>query len=215
VTGALNEHFRAMSKYLVFDFDGVIGDTREASAHATASVDGTSHEAALAENLRYASEKPNHARDHNLTDAELQQVYEWTVAFGANMHDSNFSLFTDFVAEVETLPTPYKAVVSSGSQLYVIPALAKTNIQPTHILAYENHHSKEEKIETIAKDWSADLSEMYYFTDTLADYYELKELLQPEKLIGVGWGYCGYEALAEVMDEQYILKKAEDIHSVL
>ena len=52
-----------------------------------------------------------------------------------------------FIEISENINSKHKAVVSSGSQLYVIPSVAQTNINPTHILAFENHHSKEEKIQ--------------------------------------------------------------------
>lgn len=199
-----------MEKYLIFDFDGVIGDTQDASTKATMVVDGRTYEDAWKENLRYSSEKPNHTRNHTLTDTELKAGYEWTVQFGALMRDCHFPLFDAFVKEVEKMDTKYKAVVSSGSQLYVIPAMAETNIKPTHILAYENHHSKEEKIETICHDWGVDVSEVYYFTDTLADVYELQNFISPDKLIGVAWGYCGKDALAKELQKEHILNKPTD-----
>jgi len=182
---------------------------------AVANIENTSLEAASARNLRYASEKPNHTRDHTLTKEEMHEAYVWTVAFGKHMKESNFSLFEDFVKEVESIKTPHKAVVSSGSQQYIIPALAKTTIEPTHILGYENHHSKEEKIESICADWGVQASEVYYFTDTLADVYELQNMISKDKLIGVSWGYCGKETLASVLDAKYILDSAADIHKVM
>ncbi len=201
--------------YLIFDFDGVIGDTQEISAKATAVVEGISEAEAYAQNSAYASKKPNHTRNHTLTADELHKIYTWTVRFGDEMEKLGIPLFTEFVSIIESLPTTHKAVVSSGSQRYIIPALAKTRIQPTHILAYENHHSKEEKIELIAKDWGVPVSEIYYFTDTLADVYELKDMITPEKLIGVTWGYCSKAQLQEVLDTPYILTKPEDILRIL
>ncbi len=201
--------------YLIFDFDGVIGDTKIAAAHATAAVSGMSYEDALADNMRYASNKPEHTRDHTLTDAEMKAVYDWTVSFGERMRDSHFELFTEFVSEIEKLPVKYKAVVSSGSQQYVIPALAKTNINPTHILAYENHHSKEEKIEAVCHDWGIDTKDVYYFTDTLADVYELKNFIDADKLIGVAWGYCGKAELSKELSEKNILTYPSDLSQLL
>jgi len=200
-----------MQKYLIFDFDGVIGDTREASAHATMVTDSLNYEDAMAENLRYSSNKPDHTRDHTKTEEEMHAGYEWTRLFGEQVLKNGFTLFEDFVREVEALDTPYKAVVSSGSQLYVIPAMSKTLIRPTHILAYENHHSKEEKIETICKDWGVSVSEVYYFTDTLADVLELQSFITPDKLIGVSWGYCGKELLLKELKENNILDYPDDI----
>lgn len=199
-----------MQHYLIFDFDGVIGDTREASARATATVDGTDLETALANNLAYASAKPNHVRNHTLSESEMHKIYTWTQNFGRIMHENGFPLFTEFVAAVEAIETPYKAIVSSGSQQYVIPALAKTKIKPTHILAFEDHHSKEEKIELICADWGVSVKDVYYFTDTLADVYELQNLLSEEKLIGVAWGYCGRDALLKALKPEHILDSPAD-----
>ncbi len=201
--------------YLIFDFDGVIGDTREASAHATAIVDGVDYDTAFAANLRYASHKPNHTRNHALSDADMHKIFVWTQGFGTEMHRRGFPLFTEFVSEIERLPTPFKAVVSSGSQQYVIPALATTAINPTHILAFEDHHSKEEKIELICADWGVAPADVYYFTDTLADVYELKEFITEDKLIGVSWGYCGRDILLQELKPEYILDTPNDLHRVV
>jgi phosphoglycolate phosphatase-like HAD superfamily hydrolase len=201
--------------YLIFDFDGVLGDTRDASAKATALVEQVDYETAFTNNGIYARHKPRHVRNHTLSDEEMEAIRTWTSLFGDHMKESDFGLFENFIHEIELVDTKYKAVVSSGSEKYVIPALARTNIQPTHILAFEAHHSKEEKIETICKDWGIEVDEAYYFTDTLADIYELRDMLQPGKLIAVSWGYCAYEELAHELDPAYILKKPEDIHNVL
>lgn len=201
--------------HLIFDFDGVLGNTKEASAQATAIVDGTDYETGLKSNAIYARTKPNHVRNHTLTNEEMQRIHEWTSKFGELMYTSDFPLFDTFVSEIESIQSDYKAVVSSGSAKYVIPRVQSTNINPTHILAFESHHSKEEKIETICKDWEVGVKDVFYFTDTLADIYELKEMLAPDKLIGVSWGYCTYEELAEELDEAYILKTPQDIHNIV
>lgn len=201
--------------HLIFDFDGVLGNTIEVSAYATGIVDGTDTETGRKVNAIYARNKPNHARGHTLTDTEMHKIFEWTSAFGKLVHEKGFPLFLEFIHEIEEIPTEHKAVVSSGSQHYVIPAIEKTQINPTHILAFENHHSKEEKIELICKDWGISVMDVFYFTDTLADIFELRDMLNVEKLIGVSWGYCSYDELAQELDEAYILKAPKDIHNVL
>jgi phosphoglycolate phosphatase-like HAD superfamily hydrolase len=201
--------------HLIFDFDGVIGDTLMASAEATAAIEGTDVFSARAANARYARNKPNHVRNHTLSEAEMNGLLSWTSAFGERMLASAFPLFDDFVREIESINTPHKAVVSSGSQKYVVPSLSRTKIAPTHILAFEDHHSKEEKIESICRDWNVAVNDVFYFTDTLADVYELSGMLAKEKLIGVSWGYCTREELAQVLEERYILKTPKDIHNVL
>lgn len=201
--------------HLIFDFDGVLGDTQAQSARATAHIQHISYEEACAQNLAYSSQKPNHTRNHSLSPEALAAQQDWTDRFGDAMHAQGTELFTEFVSIVEALPTPHKAVVSSGSPRYIIPALSKTTIHPTHTLTYDDHHSKEEKIERIAADWGVPVSAVHYFTDTLADVFELRDLLAVEKLIGVGWGYCGATALTTVLDPKYILEEPADIHRVL
>lgn len=202
--------------YLIFDFDGVIGDTYEAtiSAHGKYGKHA-SREEAIVEMNSYFNNKPNHTRIHTKTPEEMQAIQTWTTEFGQVMHQIGFPLFTEFVSEIEKIDTPFKAVVSSGSLNYVKPALAGTRIHPTHTLTFENHHSKEEKIELVCADWNIPVSQVYYFTDSLADVYELQNFLAPEKLIGVSWGFCTFEALARELDEKYILKIPTDIHEIL
>jgi len=201
--------------YLIFDFDGVLGDTCKAAARATAVVDGVNYETACANNLHYSLHKPNHIRGHQMTEAEMHKIFAWTQRFGEEMHTQGISLFSEFVTLVEQLPTKFKAVVSSGSQIYVIPAMATTAINPTHVLAYEDHYSKEEKIELICTDWGISHRDVYYFTDTLADVYELQNFISPKKLIGVSWGFCGREILLKELKSEYILDVPNDIHRVL
>jgi len=203
-------------QHLIFDFDGVIGDTWEAAIHAY-MVYGSAQtrEDAIAEMNAYFSKRHHHARNHTLDEEQLALEYKWASEFGAVMQQHGFSLFDAFVREIEAIDTPHKAVVSSGSQNYVLPALARTAINPTHILAFEDHHSKEEKIERICRDWHVEPNEVYYFTDTLADVYELRELLSPGKLIGVSWGFCSKAQLMTMLDEENILTTPADLSRVI
>lgn len=204
------------NKHLIFDFDGVIGDTYEAaiSAHVLVGNFKTRTDAE-AEMRAYVENKPNHTKNHTLSEQEMSNMYKWVSGLGEGINSVGFSLFDEFVTEVESITTEHKAVVSSGTQHYVIPALAKTNINPTHILAFEDHHSKEEKIEIVCRDWGVAIHEVYYFTDTLADVYELKEFIAPEKLIGVSWGFCSKEQLLGELPAAQILDTPKDIHSVI
>jgi len=56
---------------------------------------------------------------------------------------------------------------------------------------------------------------VYYFTDTLADVYELRELLSPGKLIGVSWGFCSKAQLMTMLDEENILTTPADLSRVI
>lgn len=201
---------------LIFDFDGVIGNTYDAwtevQKHLSQLKGGLG---AFVDMKIYASQKPNHTRDHSLTPDELAKIYE-RVSYGGKMvHEIGFELFNDFVGEIKLLESKNKAVVSSGSQAYVLPALAETGIEFTHILAFEDHHSKEEKIELICQDWGVEPTDVFYFTDTLADIYELKDFIHPKKLIGVAWGYCTPEQLLTELPADNILYSSSDLKKVI
>jgi len=205
-----------MEKYLIFDFDGVIGDTYEcAVATHVAYGSQPTREKAIEEMHEYFTNKPNHTRNHTKTDEEMAAVYKWTSEFGAIMQKIGFPLFHEFVAAVEAQPTTHKAIASSGSQNYVLPALAKTKINPTHILAFENHHSKEEKVETICKDWGVEVSDVYYFTDSLADVYELEGFISKDKLIGCSWGFCTKEDLLKELNPEHVIDTPAEFTALL
>jgi len=205
-----------MSLYLIFDFDGVIGDTYETSIASHLQYGSRStRESAIAEMNEYFNKMPNHTRNHTKSAEEMTAMTKWTIEFGKIVHTIGFPLFDEFVKTIEAIDTPYKAIVSSGSHVYVAPALARTNINPTHTLAFEDHHSKEEKIESICRDWGVTPEDVYYFTDSLADVYELENFISPGKLIGVAWGFSGKENLCKELPEKYILDIPSDITKVL
>jgi len=200
---------------LIFDFDGVIGDSFESVIQALVAM---GHEvdldAAREHVLNYARTKPIHTRDHSLTPEALSDEYAWVGRLGEVMKAMNIPLFEAFVQEILRIPNARIAVVSSGSESYIKPAIGRTTLKPTHILGFENHHSKEEKIEIIAKDWNVSVDEVYYFTDTKADYFELENHLDRNKLFGCSWGYLGKEELLTVMQPAQVLENFVDIHRI-
>jgi leucyl-tRNA synthetase/phosphoserine phosphatase len=204
---------RKKPKYFVFDFDGVLGDTWASALKAYIGMEGVTTEDEAGKRLKaYFSKKPHHTRDSARSPEQVMRDTNWSKEFGQKMQVIGFPLFTQFIKEIKKYPHARIAAVSSGSEIYVKPALKKTGIAFSHILAFENNHSKEEKIESIAKDWGVSLKDIYYFTDTKGDVYELENLLDRSKIVGCAWGYQGYEGLAELLPERQILKDFDDIH---
>jgi len=202
-------------KYLIFDFDGVLGDTYEASIVTRLKMgDVKNREEAVESINQYFSRKPNHTRGHNLSEEEVKKNLEWTQKFGEHMAKINFPLFDEFVGLVKNIPNTKIAVISAGSGLYMRERSQQTGLNPTHVLSFEDHHSKEEKIEMVCKDWGIKVSDVYYFTDSKADVYELENFMDRKKLIGCAWGYCGYDALRELLPEDQVLKESTDINKI-
>ncbi len=202
------------TKHLIFDFDGVIGDTYEACAKAQMVIDNKSKEEAIEAMTMYFSSKPNHAKGHSLTEAEVVAKLDWTRRFGEEMAKLEYSLFNNFNEEIKNIPNTKVAIISAGSGLYIRDRIEETGLNPTHVLTYEDYNSKEEKIEQVCKDWGMSMKDVYYFTDSKADVYELEGCLDRKKIIGCSWGYCGYDLLRELLPENQVLKNPEDIQGL-
>jgi FMN phosphatase YigB (HAD superfamily) len=201
-------------KYLIFDFDGVLGDTWEATVNVKAEMEGLAYQESLEHTLAYF-DKPSHTRSHNLTQEQIDRKTSWVRDFASRMIERDFPLFDDFINEIKAAGFEKAAVVSSGGLAYVEPKVKLMNMDFTHTLTFEDHHSKEEKVEWVCADWGVDLSQVYYFTDTTTDVIELREILDNSKIIGCSWGFQGYDKLREVLPENQILKEFADIHTVI
>ena len=201
---------------VILDFDGVLANTWDAVRYGIVESGRANTLEAAADNMRkYAAKRPNHARNHTLNETELAAEYAWTSNFGKYVHQHGFQMFDGFVRELENLHTARIAIVSSGSENYVLPALSRTKLMPTHTLCFEAHHSKEEKIERICDDWSVAISDVYYVTDTLADIYELRDCISAKKLLGVSWGYCSREQIRTELPGTQILETPADLRRIL
>lgn len=214
-----NDEAKEKTKYLIFDFDGVIGDTWEAGLEVQMKVGDltkkfANKEEAKEATLQYFSRKPNHAKDTLLTTEQLEARAEWAKKYGEEMAKINPPLFDDFNKIVRDLPNIKTAIISAGSGLYIKNRIAETGLNPTHVLTYEDHYSKEEKIERLCKDWGVSMQDVYYFTDSKADVYELENCMDRKKIIGCAWGYCGYDLLKELLPENQILKDFADINTL-
>jgi phosphoglycolate phosphatase-like HAD superfamily hydrolase len=204
-------------QHLIFDFDGVIGNTYNAWEEAQKQLlikAGDLTEPFVDLNT-HAIRRPVYARNHTLTDYEMLLLSNKLIAGGKKVYELGFELFDDFVNAIKKIDNCKIAIVSSGSQIYVLPALAKSGLKLSHILAYEDHHSKEEKIEIVCRDWGINVDDVYYFTDTLADVFELQNMINPNKLIGVSWGYCTTEQLLTELAPENILKSPTDLPILL
>ncbi|OHA16831.1 MAG: hypothetical protein A3C79_00685 [Candidatus Taylorbacteria bacterium RIFCSPHIGHO2_02_FULL_45_28] len=202
------------TKYFIFDFDGVLGNTWDIMNSAKVRMgDAETIDEAAKDSLSHFDKKPIDARNHFLTPEQRKERQEWITTFGKHLSESNFGLFDEFIKELKKIKNVKLAVASSGSAQYVLPALKKSGLKFTHILAYEDHHSKEEKVERICEDWGIDIKNAYYFTDTKADILELENIMDRKQIVGCAWGYHGYDRLKELLPEKNILLHPKDIHS--
>ncbi|MFA7285148.1 MAG: class I tRNA ligase family protein, partial [Candidatus Absconditabacterales bacterium] len=204
-------------KYIICDFDGVIADSFESIAKAFSQI---GHIPSLGKTFtfddaeqyikEYARKKPNHAKDTIFTNEELQELQEDFKKVGKLVHELGISLHREFIDTLKSMRAEV-AVVSSGSEEYIQPAIIKSGLESTHVLCYEDHHSKEEKVLHICKDWGADPKDVYYITDSLADVYELQDFLGNNKIIGVTRGQCNRQELETKLASTCVIDEQQDI----
>lgn len=199
--------------YLIFDFDGVLGDTLHDTLLVKAKMENKSYEQASVEIQAHFS-KTKHSRADNISSDDLLQQLRWVHNFSYLLSKIDFPIFTGFIDEIKKIDDFKTAIVSSGSKVY-IDKIERLGIDFTHILDVFDHHSKEEKIEIICRDWEVGIKDIYYFTDTQSDVKELVNMMDPAKIIGCAWGFQGYDKLLEVLPKEQILKEFSDIHNVI
>ena len=203
------------TKYLIFDFDGVIGDTLEANIEARIKVGWAKDKKESFEKMfNYFTNKPRHANGHTLTENEIKDLQKGNADFGIHVKNHGYKIFDAFVKEIKKLKNVKIAVVSTGSKVYVSEGAKKTGLKNDYILTCEDSLSKEYKIEFIANKWKTNIKNVYYFTDSNADVYELENFVDRKKIIGCSWGYIGYGELKKVLPENQILQKFTDIHKI-
>jgi len=200
-------------KYLIFDFDGVLGDTLHQARLIKAKMENKSYEQVVDE-VQKQFNNTVHSKKDNPSDQKMLKILKWTHDFSYLLSKTDFPLFTGFIEEIKKIENTKNAIVSSGSKFY-IDKVASVGIDFTHILDLFDHHSKEEKILQICRDWKVDIKDIYYLTDTQSDVKELIDIMDPAKIIGCSWGFQGYDKLSEVLPQNQILKEFSDIHKVL
>lgn len=201
-------------KHLIFDFDGVLGDTWSVRNEAMMQLDNKTLEQVIVESDAYFSQ-PSHTRKHDFSKDQIMERLEWSREFGKIVKKLDFDLFHEFIEELKKIKEKKMAIVSSGTRIYIENKVKKLKLDFTHVLTLEDHYSKEEKVELVCRDWGVEPKDVYYFTDAQSDVLELKDIMDVKKIIGCSWGYQGFYKLIEVLPEKQILKDFEDVHSVL
>jgi hypothetical protein len=202
-------------KNIILDFDGVLADTLEATIQSLIKMgDSNSREEAKQQIYKHANNPPVVDKSIIMTSELALRRQNWTTAFSHGINHFGFDIFGEFVSQLKKLENTRFALVSRGSITYMQSKFDKIGLDFTHILTFEDHHSKEIQIDSIAKDWKIEVTDIYYFTDTKSDVFELEKFLDSKKIIGCGWGFSGYEKLLEILPDEQILKKHLDLEKI-
>src|SRR4051812_41567037 len=74
-----------LMKYLIFDFDGVLGDTDSARTQVMKKMEGKTEEQIAKEKDEYFTQSL-HTRSSNLSQAELDDYRVWMAQYGKLLH---------------------------------------------------------------------------------------------------------------------------------
>ncbi len=200
--------------YFIFDFDGVICDSLEPCIKIIAEslIYGTTDlDEVKRQFLNYFS-KPV----LSLEKSPEQKEKDWY--FLKHLCDKLIqakpSLFEGFVQQITDINNTknYKlAIVSSGFSYYIKDILGSKSSMFEFIYGFETSSSKECKVNLVCDSWGVKPTDCYYFTDTVSDILELKELFGIDRIIGCEWGFHGFLRLNKYLSQEQILKEQTDL----
>ncbi|MBD2012423.1 HAD hydrolase-like protein [Microcoleus sp. FACHB-53] len=202
--------------YLIFDFDGVILDSWEATLEAHYRLQTELTKAQIKDKLlNDRLVKPRYTSDKKYTPEQLKELMEFRKREYDIKAEVGLKLFRGFVGELKKLKNVKMAIVSTAYQPVLEQFAGEAGLNFDFIHGFSENFSKVKSIKRIAEDWGTDLNELYFFTDTIRDIIEVKNILNPNRIIGCGWGFHGYQRLKEVLPEEQILQNFKDVHKVL
>jgi phosphoglycolate phosphatase-like HAD superfamily hydrolase len=202
--------------YLIFDFDGVILDSWEATLEAHYRLQTELTKAQIKDKLlNDRLVKPRYTSDKKYTPEQLKELMEFRKREYDIKAEVGLKLFRGFVGELKKLKNVKMAIVSTAYQPVLEQFAGEAGLNFDFIHGFSENFSKVKSIKRIAEDWGTDLNELYFFTDTIRDIIEVRNILNPNRIIGCGWGFHGYQRLKEVLPEEQILQNFKDVHKVL
>lgn len=210
-------------KHLIFDFDGVIGDTLSVNAQAeqllfqpTKTIQELIKDVFIAHH-----QKPFHLE---FSEQEKEQNINRRKSTGDKIVELGFKCFPDVVQELLKIKNPKMAIVSGSSQKVIEYGIDTANLgldegfgplRFDFIMGFEDGLSKVDRVVKICEQWGVEPSEVYFFTDTKSDVIELQDTLDFVKIFGCSWGWHGYSRLKEVLPLDQILEEAFEIHRAI
>ena len=200
--------------YIIFDFDGTLADSWDATLKTHAEMTGKTIEETSTEMLNHRLVTPRYTKDRVYTQAETDELMKFRKDEYELKVKHELRLFTSFVEELHKLKDVKMAVVSTAFQPALEKFCTESGLSFTHVIGFGPNFSKEVKMEEIAQDWKVDLNQIYFVTDTIRDVVEAKTFLDPSKILGCAWGFHGPDRLLEVLPKEQILYNFEDIHKI-
>ena len=208
-----------MSKYnLIFDFDGVLADTLIPISKAYKELFNSpkSLEEIQSEFFLDYMKSTSSANLHSENDPKkIKEELTWIKNINEKMTEIGFEMFPAMFDEMKNIPEARFAIVSTATEKLIRANIINRGIKFDLVLGCDTSLSKVEKVQMVLDKWEIPAEEAYYFTDTVSDVLELKELLNPERIIGASWGWHGFELLKTVLPAHQIMDEPFEIHRII
>lgn len=200
-------------KVIIWDFDGVIVDSRELALELTQKLyEGVTeglHRVLHLGNIFVGLSK---LKRKNISDNEEKDFLEnsyWP-------RKTQLPLIKDMTEVIQELSKEYIMVINSSSwESFITKYLKKYNLLHSFYKIYgkETSKSKEEKFKLILKELDVNANECVLITDTVGDV--LEALLVDIKSIGVLWGYQQENHFASLENKIILVKESADLINIV
>lgn len=213
------------TKYLIFDFDGVLCDSFESCIQTymyNRGIDDGARDQVISvlKNERWA--KPRYSKE-NISEEKYLKIIEEKKQEDILKEKFGSRYFEDLPKAVKSLKSKFDLKMALVSTTHPDTLNTFTTWAKAHYgLEFEFVHGfgvgfdKAKLIEEIMASWKVDQNEpnLYFFTDTIRDVLEVEKVIPKEKIFGTSWGYHGREFLAQVLPAEQILENQEDIKNM-
>ncbi|GAB4144317.1 MAG: hypothetical protein OHK0017_02710 [Patescibacteria group bacterium] len=203
---------------VVFDFDGTLVDSWDATVMAHAEHTGQTSREVSEHLLNERLVKPRYTKDRIYTPEETEELMRFREEEYNRKQQYQMQAFQGFIDELKQLQQKTKvkfAIVSTAYQPVIDQFAMECGLEFTHVYGFGPNFSKERKMEQISQDWGVSMQNLYFVTDTIRDIIEAQEYLDPNKILGCGWGFHGFDRLKSVLPEAQIMNSFSDIQTLV
>ena len=193
-----------MIKVVLFDFDGVIGDTIEASLKCVNKLaDREGYERINLEDIRNRNLKEVLKEDFRFSYFKIRYLRkDFRKCVG------EIKVFSGMKDVISTLERDYEVhIVTSNSRDAVSSVLDRNGLGVDSLISGVSLFGKHVVFKKLLREWKLRKSEIVYIGDEIRDVEACKRA--GIKMIGVGWGYNSKESLKKAGASLIVNKPAE------
>lgn len=196
--------------YVVFDFDGVIGDTYKYEIEF-AENDIITAKLMKSNNINSIDELMKRCcLDYNFSQSDDKEA---DIRYQKFLEDKPIQLFHE-VIEILLKTNINISIVSGNNSQYIKKCLSDSMLKIQYILGINEGISKIDKINSICSNLGIDsIREVIYITDTVADYIELEGHVN--NIYVCSWGFQKIETIKLYIPKIHILTKFEDLLNLM